>query len=740
MTAVLINHLWQSTLFALGAGLLTLALRSNGARYRYGLWFAASVKFLLPFAMLAAAGRWAITQLHPRTPMPAPAGLLMARQMIEPISPDSTAITVPAAGAIGHAAFHLPVPAILLCLWALGSSAVLTLWALRWSRVHMALLASSPLTLATPTPARSSPSLLEPGVVGVFRPVLMFPKGIEAHLSAAELDAVLAHELCHLRRRDNLTAALHMLVEALFWFHPLVWWIGSRLIAEREQACDEGVIAAGADPRVYAEGILKVCRFYLQLPLVCAAGVSGSNLKRRVETIMSGSSGAPLGARKTLLVSTAAVLAVAAPLAAGVVAALPAEAQTVILEKAGIPASAPAQAPAAEPPSAPVPTAGRAFAQTLVQGAQTLAAPGEALAAAVSIEAPAAPGLRLAALTEPTSVSAAEPTAESPRGAAQSPPPASCRLATLATFQPDPRSYVPLIGGQINGRKLQFMAALSSPTAVFRSDAKPLDVLVPAGREDIVYTPGGAIRITGGWIHDLELDGMSRKALDHYDVHQDFRVQVRDADAPSRAAAVLGAQFWSLADDDFDLASDSISLVRPAGCASRDTLPFNGGAFSQTRLLVPPTSAIDYRVTVMVDGVPLEAEIDTGAGTTIMTRQGAYKLDHRWPLPSAEPAGSLSTTGPVKVLVAKARFKTFGIGEETISHPRIMVADLYNCSQEIKERWMHNDLPHPGVSCRPNIYIPDMILGADFFHAHHVLISNSRRMVYFVYNGAPIFQ
>ena len=69
----------------------------------------------------------------------------------------------------------------------------------------------------------------------------------------------MAHEVCHVRRRDNLTAALHMLVEAAFWFHPLVWWLGARLVAERERACDEAVLRLGRRPEAYAEGILKVC-------------------------------------------------------------------------------------------------------------------------------------------------------------------------------------------------------------------------------------------------------------------------------------------------------------------------------------------------------------------------------------------------------------------------------------------------------------------------------------------------
>jgi hypothetical protein len=623
----------------------------------------------------------------------------------------------------------------------------------RWRRVRAALIASSPLVLDTQVAVRASTTLLEPGVVGVFRQVLMVPIGIQAHLSAAELEAILAHELCHLRRRDNLTAAIHMLVEALFWFHPLVWWIGGRLIAERERACDEGVVGAGADPRVYAQGILKVCRVYLQSPLACAAGVSGSNLKTRMERIMTGSTGARLSARKVALMSAAAVLAVSAPLAAGLIAALPTAARPAILGETGLQSPAPARpsgdaSEAAQrhgdtsPASDAEARGDGAIVRSLERGAAIVAAPGEALAAAIHVEPVSAPALQLAALA--ASESAPEP---SLAGGGETAPgrgalPSGCSLSVLATFHLDPGSYLPLIAGEINGRKVQLMAAVSSHTAVFRSAAKDLGVLEESGRKRMIFTPVYT-EIGSGWVHDLELDDMPRKVLSSYDVHQDFRVPVEDGGAPSSAAAALGIQFWHLADDDFDLASNTISLVRPAGCAHADTLPFNGGAYSQTRLLrllPPPSIATEYRVRVVVDGVPLEALIDTGTSTTIMTRQGAFKLGHGWPVPGAEPQGRLSTGGEGKILWAKARFKTFSIGAETIQNPRIVVADLYDHIQETKERWMHGSFSRPNVATRLDVTIPDMILGADFFRAHHVLISNSRGMVYFVYNGASIFQ
>jgi uncharacterized protein (TIGR03435 family) len=166
-----------------------------------------------------------------------------------------------------------------------------------------------------------STSALEPGILGIFRPVLFLPAGIAGRLTDGQLDAIITHELCHVRRRDNLAAALHMFVESIFWFHPLVWWIGARLIDERESACDEEVLRLGSDPQAYAEGILKVCEFYLESPLFCAAGVTGSNLKRRIEAIMNHRAARDLDFSRRILLGAAGLLAVAGPIVIGLLSA-----------------------------------------------------------------------------------------------------------------------------------------------------------------------------------------------------------------------------------------------------------------------------------------------------------------------------------------------------------------------------------------------------------------------------------
>jgi len=161
-------------------------------------------------------------------------------------------------------------------------------------------------------------------VFGIRKPVLLLPEGIADHLTPTQLDLIVAHELCHVRRRDNLTGAIHMLVEAVFWFYPLVWWIRTRLVEERERACDEAVCSQGHDAEVYAEGILKVCQFYLEPPPIWASGITGANLKRRIESIMTGSIVDRMTFGKKLTLTMVASAALCMPVVFGILNAPPA--------------------------------------------------------------------------------------------------------------------------------------------------------------------------------------------------------------------------------------------------------------------------------------------------------------------------------------------------------------------------------------------------------------------------------
>ncbi len=326
------DHLWQSTLFAGAVALLILAFHRNRAQVRYWLWLAASVKFLIPFSALL----WIGTQIE-LVPLERSGQTIVG--VLDNVAQPFTQPEFERLNLRGRPVPPPPPNPVLTqavrgftIVWPAGSVALLLVWAVRWHRVTRAARAASSVTsgplvgtlrgLESGTPrirVVSSNQAIEPGIFGIVRPVLMWPAGIEERLSEAQVTAILAHEVAHVRRRDNLAALIHMLVEAAFWFHPLVWWIGARLVAERERACDEEVVRRGTDPDVYAESILKTCQFYVESPLVCVAGVTGSDLKKRVEQIMRNDAHAALSALKRVGLYAAMVAAIAIPVAIGII-------------------------------------------------------------------------------------------------------------------------------------------------------------------------------------------------------------------------------------------------------------------------------------------------------------------------------------------------------------------------------------------------------------------------------------
>lgn len=311
MIQALTNHLWQSTLCAAIAGLLMLALRRNQAGIRYRIWMAVSIKFFVPFAILVAAGshlNWSSASVRA---FDQPGLAIAMEAAAQPFAVPS----VPAPVAKGTAAGLVPILGI---VWVCGIIVVLGHWLYRWSKMRSIVRGSAPLELPFPVPVRTSTSLIEPGVCGILRPVLLMPDGMIDYLTPEQLQAILAHERSHVRRRDNLTGVIHMLVQATFWFHPLVWWIGSRLVEERERACDEEVLRRGIEPEVYAEGILNICKLYVQAPLACVSGVTGADLRKRIETILANPGQLRLNlARQALLAVCLAVVCVV-PVAIGI--------------------------------------------------------------------------------------------------------------------------------------------------------------------------------------------------------------------------------------------------------------------------------------------------------------------------------------------------------------------------------------------------------------------------------------
>jgi beta-lactamase regulating signal transducer with metallopeptidase domain/peptidoglycan/xylan/chitin deacetylase (PgdA/CDA1 family) len=121
-----------------------------------------------------------------------------------------------------------------------------------------------------------------PTVVGWLRPVVLVPAGALAGLSPAQVEAVLAHELAHVRRYDYLVNLLQTLVETVLFFHPAAWWISGRVRAEREHACDDLAVGAVGDVLLYARALaaLEESRQGLRATRLALAANGGSLVGR----------------------------------------------------------------------------------------------------------------------------------------------------------------------------------------------------------------------------------------------------------------------------------------------------------------------------------------------------------------------------------------------------------------------------------------------------------------------------
>jgi TonB family protein len=309
-----VSHLWQSTLVACVAAMLAWWLRHHSAAVRCWIWAAASMKFLVPFAALS----WFVNML------PWPDWQTTGSAIVTV----NTLFTSSALPPVSRATSGL-----LAVIWLTGTLVVMAGWMWKWCRIADIAQRSTPIRsgsvhdalrriehvagVSMPITIVSSPAQLEPGVFGISTPVVLWPAHLTGRIREEHVEPIIAHEICHVIRRDNLIASVHMLTLAMFWFHPLVWWIGARLIAERERACDEHVLELGQQPAPYAAAILETCELCIAAPLANLAGISGGDLKWRIVRIMNPRVCQPMGPLRKAILTGAALVMLVLPVAAG---------------------------------------------------------------------------------------------------------------------------------------------------------------------------------------------------------------------------------------------------------------------------------------------------------------------------------------------------------------------------------------------------------------------------------------
>jgi outer membrane protein assembly factor BamB/beta-lactamase regulating signal transducer with metallopeptidase domain len=349
LTLAILHFIWQGLAIALVVWIASACLRRAPARARYvaNLAALAAIAACLPVTYLAL-GTWpaphrlevgvasdggaveegAIGNARPAseslaflpgtTAVPAPAlpptvghasstrqPWDVARSVVPPAAPDrSLSVWLETVAPYATVAYFLGVLAMLIRLAA-------ALWGGQRLRA-----ASQPVTdasvreivhrVALRVGLKTAPAVAfcqrvsGPVVVGLVRPLILLPGALASGLAPDQIEALLTHELAHIRRHDLWVNLLQRLVEATFFFHPAVWYVSRRVSTERENCCDDFVLSAGW-PRVhYADALVRMAELCLasrgarivdralgpQPTLLAASGDRPSQFKRRVLRIL----------------------------------------------------------------------------------------------------------------------------------------------------------------------------------------------------------------------------------------------------------------------------------------------------------------------------------------------------------------------------------------------------------------------------------------------------------------------
>ena len=304
MLEILLEAALRATLIAAVAlGTLWL-LRVRAAAVRHRVWTVVMIAMLV----LPLSSTWApdvslpvlppVYAAAPRTVDTPPLDSVGAT--VAAVEPATSAAVEPATAAVDLA----PAPswnwrAWLLALYFAGAAVLLT--RLGIGTVRVSLLARE---AAVVDGLLTSPRIATPFTFGLLKPRIMLPEGWD-RWSATLRAVVLEHERAHMARRDPLVRYLGLVNRAVFWFHPLAWWLERRLAALAEEACDAAVLARGHSAADYSAQLLDIARMAGRrpMPLVVGTPMLGSALPARIAKILDGGMGRP-SSRGTLVSAT----------------------------------------------------------------------------------------------------------------------------------------------------------------------------------------------------------------------------------------------------------------------------------------------------------------------------------------------------------------------------------------------------------------------------------------------------
>jgi TonB family protein len=293
MQSLLLECTIRASLVAVSIGVILRILRVKDARLLHTVW-AGVVLLMLALPIWTAWGPRAVVRvLTPATPsihrpelsQARSADSTTGRELTPAVQAETPTFSAPNSNRTALGGFAWTWRDVLAAVYLLGFGMLLTRLTIGTARAQLLVRRAD-----SHEGVLTSGSCTAPITVGMLNPIVILPEAWK-QWPQTQVEAVLTHENEHARRRDPLVQWLALFNRAVFWFHPLAWWLERRLSALAEEACDAAVLSRGHDPYTYSECLLAIARTVQQTGWrvnVAGMAMSGIFLPQRIRRIMEG--------------------------------------------------------------------------------------------------------------------------------------------------------------------------------------------------------------------------------------------------------------------------------------------------------------------------------------------------------------------------------------------------------------------------------------------------------------------
>jgi predicted aspartyl protease len=300
----------------------------------------------------------------------------------------------------------------------------------------------------------------------------------------------------------------------------------------------------------------------------------------------------------------------------------------------------------------------------------------------------------------------------------------NCKMVLIADWPVRLERGQVIVDGAINGQKIGIVLDSGSTIRLIpRSATERLGLTRKAARGYRMFGVGGETYVEAAEVDEFKIGQVTRK---------NWRVLVAgERDFGQDIAFLLGEDFLYQVDVEFDLAHGAVRLFQPRDCDGVSLAYWATEGVSEVDIEAIYDAQPQIVLTIQINGQPVRAQLDSGAGTSVLDMSDAARLGVTPDTPGVVAVGSGGGLGGKSVDYWIGPFQSVVIGNETITDTNIRFADLW---KDATYTPIGSHLPRKVESTR------SMVLGADFLRAHRLLVAHSQRKLYFTYAGGPIFQ